>query len=99
MLTRHPQAEFIRDLVIYFLKQGSYSEQGNIAVLCAYLGQLQKVRAALADAKLAVSVDERDKEQLERQGADIGPDSFENISVTRHVSNVISKVVGSPLIE
>ncbi len=34
----------------------------------AYLGQLQKVRAALKDLKLAVSVDERDEEQLERTG-------------------------------
>ena len=80
------QAELIRDLVLYFLKQGTYSGQGDIAVLCAYLGQLQKVRAVLSDAKLAVSVDERDQEQLELQGADPEPEAFENVSVTRHVS-------------
>ena len=37
----------IKDLVLYFLRQGVYNGQGDIAVLCAYLGQLQKVRAAL----------------------------------------------------
>lgn len=62
------QVEMTRDLVIYLLKQGPYSGQGDIAVLCAYLGQLQKVRAALRDVKLTVSVDERDEDQLRRQG-------------------------------
>lgn len=50
----------IRDLVLYFLRQGAYNERGDIAVLCAYLGQLQKVRQALKDLKIAVAVDERD---------------------------------------
>ena len=78
----------IRDLVIYFLKQGPYTGKGDIAVLCAYLGQLQKVRAALKDAKLAVSLDERDQEQLERQGGEeLEPgESFENVHVAKHVS-------------
>ncbi|KAH9014346.1 hypothetical protein EDB85DRAFT_875353 [Lactarius pseudohatsudake] len=62
------EVAMIRDLVIYLLKQGHYDGDGGIAVLCAYLGQLQKVRAALKDLKIAVSVDERDEEQLERTG-------------------------------
>ncbi|KAH8976901.1 hypothetical protein EDB92DRAFT_1938185 [Lactarius akahatsu] len=62
------EVAMIRDLVIYLLKQGLYDGDGGIAVLCAYLGQLQKVRAALKDLKIAVSVDERDEEQLERTG-------------------------------
>ncbi|KAH9048647.1 hypothetical protein EDB83DRAFT_2676911 [Lactarius deliciosus] len=62
------EVAMIRDLVIYLLKQGPYDGDGGIAVLCAYLGQLQKVRAALKDLKIAVSVDERDEEQLERTG-------------------------------
>ncbi len=62
------QVDMIRDLVLYFLKQGPYDGAGDIAVLCAYLGQLQKLRAALRDLKVAVSVDERDEEQLERTG-------------------------------
>jgi hypothetical protein len=84
----------IKDLVTYFLKQGTYSGQGNIAVLCAYLGQLQKVRAALRDAKLAVSVDERDEEQLERKGAEAENgdpgDTFQTVSVAKHVRSHIT---------
>jgi hypothetical protein len=75
----------ICDLVLYFLKQGPYSAPGDIAILCAYLGQLQKVRAALRDIKLAVSVDERDEEQLARQGDEIIEDVFDNVVVAKHV--------------
>ncbi len=84
------QVDMIRDLVLYFLKQGPYDGAGDIAVLCAYLGQLQKVRAALRDLKVAVSVDERDEEQLERTGLageeEIG---FAQVQVARHVGKII----------
>ncbi|KAH9066137.1 hypothetical protein EDB87DRAFT_1732090 [Lactarius vividus] len=80
------EVAMIRDLVLYFLKQGPYDGAGDIAVLCAYLGQLQKVRAALKDLKIAVSVDERDEEELERTGLagddDIG---FAQVQVARHI--------------
>ncbi|CCM04279.1 uncharacterized protein FIBRA_06450 [Fibroporia radiculosa] len=78
------EVEMIRDLVLYFLRQGIYNGAGDIAVLCAYLGQLQKVRAALRDLKIAVSVDERDQEQLARQGVDedVG---FEEVIVAKHI--------------
>jgi hypothetical protein len=80
----------IRDLVVYFLKQGAYDEAGDIAVLCAYLGQLQKVRAALRDLKVAVSVDERDEEQLERTGLAADEEiGFAQVEVGRHVGNII----------
>ncbi|KAL7277033.1 hypothetical protein ACG7TL_008877 [Trametes sanguinea] len=78
------EVQMIRDLVVYFLRQGRYSGPGDIAVLCAYLGQLQKVRAALRDLKIAVAVDERDAEQLARQGIDEEID-FEEVLVSRHV--------------
>ena len=84
----------IRDLVLYFLKQGPYDAPGDIAVLCAYLGQLQKVRAALKDLKIAVSVDERDLEELERTGLagddDIG---FAQVQVARHVSATLYSMI------
>jgi len=84
------QVAMIRDLVLYFLKQGPYDGAGDIAVLCAYLGQLQKVRAALRDLKVAVSVDERDEEQLERTGlADDDEKDFAEVQVARHVGNLI----------
>ncbi|KAH9038181.1 hypothetical protein EDB85DRAFT_526111 [Lactarius pseudohatsudake] len=80
------EVSMIRDLVLYFLKQGPYDGAGDIAVLCAYLGQLQKVRAALRDLKIAVSVDERDEEQLERTGL-VGDDDigFAQVQVARHI--------------
>ncbi|KAL1948599.1 hypothetical protein VTO73DRAFT_10405 [Trametes versicolor] len=78
------EVEMIRDLVIYFLRQGMYSEPGDIAVLCAYLGQLTKVRAALRDMKIAVAVDERDAEELARQGLEEQID-FEEVLVAKHV--------------
>ena len=77
----------IVDLVMYFLRQGKYNSQGDIAVLCAYLGQLQKVRAALRSLKVTVAVDERDEDQLVKQGLQ-GDDEtplIEEVAVARHV--------------
>ncbi|KAL1696773.1 hypothetical protein GGG16DRAFT_108222 [Schizophyllum commune] len=83
------EVEMIRDLVVYFLKQGPYTGKGDIAVLCAYLGQLQKVRAALKDARLAVTLDERDREQLAQQaeGEEVAEEqeSFENVQIAKHI--------------
>jgi len=86
-ITPPPQVEMIVDLVMYFLRQGEYNNQGDIAVLCAYLGQLQKVRAALRSLKIAVAVDERDEDQLAKRGLqdeDEAP-SIEEVVVTKHV--------------
>ena len=83
------QVGLIKDLVIYFLKQGVYNGAGDIAVLCAYLGQLQKVRTALRDIKIAVSVDERDNDQLrQRNGDDEMPDAFEEVPVAKRVRSL-----------
>ncbi|KAJ3560209.1 hypothetical protein NP233_g10990 [Leucocoprinus birnbaumii] len=78
------EVQMIRDLVVYFLHQGTYDGPGDIAVLCAYLGQLQKVRAALRDLKIAVTVNERDAEQLARQGIDEEVE-YEEVVVAKHV--------------
>ncbi|KXN82346.1 NFX1-type zinc finger-containing protein 1 [Leucoagaricus sp. SymC.cos] len=78
------EVEMIRDLVVYFLHQGSYDGPGDIAVLCAYLGQLQEVRAALRHLKIAVTVNERDAEQLARQGIEEDVE-YEEVLVGRHV--------------
>jgi hypothetical protein len=75
----------IRDLVLYFLKQGPYNGVGDIAVLCAYLGQLQKVRVALRDLEIEVNVDERDEEMLERTGLMNEEIGFAQVEVARHV--------------
>ena len=77
----------IVDLVMYFLRQGEYNGQGDIAVLCAYLGQLQKVRAALLSLKVTVAVDERDEDQLVKQGLQDEDEvpSIEEVTVGKHV--------------
>lgn len=79
----------IRDLVLYFLRQRCYDGAGDIAVLCAYLGQLQKVRAALKDLKIAVSVDERDEEQLAKQGLSEDDIPFHQVLVAKHVRSSV----------
>jgi hypothetical protein len=81
------KVKMIVDLVMYFLRQGEYNNQGDIAVLCAYLGQLQKVRAALRELKVTVAVDERDEDQLVRQGLQDEDEmpSIEEVSVVKHV--------------
>jgi hypothetical protein len=78
----------IVDLVMHLLRQGEYNNQGDIAVLCAYLGQLQRLRSALRSLKITVAVDERDEDQLVKQGLqdeDERP-SIEEVAVVRHVS-------------
>jgi len=81
------QVKMIVDLVMYFLRQGEYNNQGDIAVLCAYLGQLQKVRAALRLLKINVAVDERDEDQLVKQGLQDEDEvpSIEEVVVAKHV--------------
>ncbi|KIK63309.1 hypothetical protein GYMLUDRAFT_72036 [Collybiopsis luxurians FD-317 M1] len=78
------EVKMIVDLVMYFLKQERYSAPGDIAVLCAYLGQLQKVKIALKNLKVAVSLDERDEEQLVRQGME-DEGVVEQVVVARHI--------------
>jgi hypothetical protein len=82
-----PQVNMIVDLVMHFLRQGEYNNQGDVAVLCAYLGQLQRLRAALRSLKVTVAVDERDEDQLVKQGLqdeDETP-SIEEVTVAKHV--------------
>ncbi|KAG8980426.1 hypothetical protein FRC05_006058 [Tulasnella sp. 425] len=57
------EVNMIKDLVLHLLRQGAYTEAGDIVVLCAYLGQLVQVRKALAGEVMTV-VDERDAAQL-----------------------------------
>lgn len=49
--------------------QGCYSEEGDIVVLCAYLGQLARVRDTLAN-EVAVVIDDRDQLALADQEAE-----------------------------
>ncbi|KAG8798217.1 hypothetical protein FRC17_007536, partial [Serendipita sp. 399] len=64
------EVEMIKSLVQFFLRQGVYNSPSSIVVLCAYLGQLTKVRDALSDCKLSVVLDERDEDLLLAKGED-----------------------------
>lgn len=81
------KVKMIVDLVMYFLRQGVYNNSGDIAVLCAYLGQLQKVRAELRSLKVTVAVDERDEQQLVKQGLQDEDEirAIEEVEVAKHV--------------
>ena len=77
----------IVDLVMHFLLQGEYNCQGDIAVLCAYLGQLEKVDLALQSLGVTVAVDERDEDQPVKrglQGKGETLSSIEEVMVTKH---------------
>ncbi|KAJ8583241.1 hypothetical protein M405DRAFT_937339 [Rhizopogon salebrosus TDB-379] len=83
------QVAMIRDLVLYLLRQGCYSEEGDIVVLCAYLGQLAKLRDALAN-EVAIVIDERDQAALADQEGDKECEfnsgiTIEHVKVTRRV--------------
>ncbi|KAK7005664.1 hypothetical protein R3P38DRAFT_3038842 [Favolaschia claudopus] len=60
------EVSMIVDIVLHLLRQGVYSDEGDIVVLCAYLGQLARVRDALGK-EVAVIIDGRDKENLAEQ--------------------------------
>ncbi|KAK1220258.1 hypothetical protein PQX77_016994 [Marasmius sp. AFHP31] len=78
------EVAMIVDLVKYFLKQDAYSAPGDIAVLCAYLGQLQKVRAAMKNLQIDVALDDRDSEELEKHGIE-DENPVEKVAVAKHI--------------
>ncbi|KAG8218136.1 P-loop containing nucleoside triphosphate hydrolase protein [Butyriboletus roseoflavus] len=54
---------------LLFPRQGCYSAEGDIVVLCAYLGQLARLRDALG-GEVAVVIDERDQAALDDREGD-----------------------------
>ena len=81
--------QYLLSVSLYFHRQGPYSAEGDIVVLCAYLGQLSRLREALAN-EVAVVLDERDQAELDDQNAEAedvtqSGSSFERIKVTRRV--------------
>ena len=66
-------------------RQGCYSQEGDIVVLCAYLGQLAKVRDALSDS-VAVVIDERDQRELADREEEKEDDAVvEHVKVSKRV--------------
>ncbi|KAL5513488.1 hypothetical protein ACEPAH_3887 [Sanghuangporus vaninii] len=81
------EVSMIKDLVKYLLRQGCYSSEGSIVVLCTYLGQLAKVRDALK-TEMTVVIDERDQDALEKHEGDDSEDNgvtVERVHVTQRV--------------
>ncbi|KAI6119903.1 hypothetical protein EDD16DRAFT_1579433 [Pisolithus croceorrhizus] len=82
------EVDMIRDLVLYLLRQGCYSGEGDIVVLCAYLGQLARLRDALAGDVVTV-IDERDQAELADREAEIDPNgefsAIDHLKVTKRV--------------
>ncbi|TFK44429.1 hypothetical protein BDQ12DRAFT_672980 [Crucibulum laeve] len=81
------EVDMIKDLVLYLLRQGCYSQEGDIVVLCAYLGQLARVRDALSDT-VAVVIDERDMEALAEREEEYVLDAethVEHVKVSKRV--------------
>ncbi|KAJ6499128.1 hypothetical protein C8R45DRAFT_981206 [Mycena sanguinolenta] len=84
------EVDMIKDLVLHLLRQGCYSEEGDIVVLCAYLGQLARVRDALRN-EVAVVIDGRDKENLAEQEEELDSDDHaqvERVQVTKRVGEL-----------
>ena len=75
------------------LSQGCYSQEGDIVVLCAYLGQLAHVRDALS-SEVAVVIDGRDQAALADQEADDEVNNTLDIAVER--VRVDKRVSGIP---
>lgn len=75
---------------LLFPRQGCYSAEGDIVVLCAYLGQLARLRDVLG-GEVAVVIDERDQAALDdREGdqddaSDTLAGSIQHVKVTSRV--------------
>ncbi|RXK38429.1 hypothetical protein M231_04338 [Tremella mesenterica] len=56
------------DLALYFLKQGSYTREGDIVILVKLMcRQLMKMKQALAGRHITVIMDERDQREIDRR--------------------------------
>jgi len=79
----------IVDLATYLVRQTpQYSETGAVVVLCAYLGQLVKLREAFS-TRFTVVIDERDQELLAKQATEDNEAQTESSpSHTAHVERV-----------
>ncbi|KAF8598651.1 hypothetical protein BDV93DRAFT_593821 [Ceratobasidium sp. AG-I] len=78
------EVEMIHDLVLHLLRQGCYSNEGNIVILAAYLGQIPKIRKKLQGIVTTV-VDERDSELLVQHGLDEEGSLVQQVEVSKRV--------------
>ncbi|PFH53777.1 hypothetical protein AMATHDRAFT_73192 [Amanita thiersii Skay4041] len=80
------EVKMIKDMVLYLLRQGCYTRDGDIVVLCAYLGQLAKVRDALSQ-HVALVIDDSDQVALDSQEEEkeIEEPKLEQVQVSKRV--------------
>lgn len=79
-------------------RQGCYSDEGDIVVLCAYLGQLMKVRDALKK-EMTVVIDERDQAELDRREDEDASGSSLDANIERvQVTQKVCRLLGARLI-
>ncbi|KAG8957841.1 hypothetical protein FRC03_009761 [Tulasnella sp. 419] len=90
--TNKYEVSMIKDLVLYFLRQGCYSGERDIIVLCAYLGQLSLIKKALSKEVITV-IDERDAAQLVDHEENADPSSLISPDVATEMVNVSKRVV------
>ncbi|KAJ7072084.1 hypothetical protein C8F01DRAFT_1044463 [Mycena amicta] len=81
------EVQMIKDLVLHLLRQGCYSDEADIVVLCAYLGQLARVRDVLGSLnEIAVLIDGKDKQDLAEQEEELEDQGhIEHVKVTKRV--------------
>ena len=81
----------IINVIIFTSRLGCYTEEGDIVVLCTYLGQLARLRDAFAGEVITV-IDEHDQAALADQEAKVENDmegaGIEQIRVTKQVMHV-----------
>ncbi|KAI9460071.1 hypothetical protein HD554DRAFT_2028943 [Boletus coccyginus] len=75
------KVDMVRGLVLYLLRQGCYSAEGDIVVLCAHSGQLTQLRDALDD-EVVLMIDELDQATLDDAGDPLLCGSIQHIKVT-----------------
>ncbi|KAG8920879.1 hypothetical protein FRC02_000584 [Tulasnella sp. 418] len=90
--TNKYEVAMIKDLVLHFLRQGKYSGDRDIIVLCAYLGQLSLIRKELSKEVMTV-IDERDAIQLIDHEENADPASLIDSDVVAEKVNVSKRVV------
>ena len=78
-------------MVLTILSQGVYNDPSSIVILCTYLGQLTKIREALASCKLSVVLDERDEKLLaDADAQDESAPSTKEVDVSKQASAYIT---------
>lgn len=92
--TNIEEAKIAVQLVRYFLLQ-NYTEEGDIAVITPYLGQLMLLKQELQKLKIRFVVSEKDEEELFKQNED--PESVDDIKDDTFETNTKEKQIMTTL--